>query len=154
MDILLEIGDTLLDNAKKFFFKFSDFNYNIIPTKDKDEFLNIEATKNYNTLYSFDQKIELTVKSLIKSSLEYYKAAFEICNERETQKDIIVQFEVVIANVRYMLSFIGKTKYQHNYLTLINEYEQELDNFKIKNNFLAIKSAPSLTSHRIKTDKK
>ncbi|MDP3532828.1 MAG: hypothetical protein Q8S31_06025 [Alphaproteobacteria bacterium] len=153
VDILLEIGDVLLENGKIFFFKFNEFNYTIIPKKYKKKFLNIEATKNYSILYNFDRKIKTAITCLLKTSLEYYKSALAISYLKETQKDIIVQFNVVIAEMRHMLAYVTKDKYQKEFMLLVNEYESNLDEFKINNNLLEIKSAPSLTSYKIKNNK-
>lgn len=148
VDILLETGDILLENAKKFFFKFNEFDYTIIPKKYKKKFLNIESTKNYAMLYNCDRKINIAITYLLKTALEYYKSALFICNSIETQKDIIVQFNVVITEMRHMLMYVTKEKYQKEFMHLINNYESDLDAFKIKKNFLEIRSEPSLSSYK------
>jgi hypothetical protein len=135
---------------EKIFFKFETFEYTIIPKKYKKKILNIESTKNYPMLYNFDRKINTAINFLLEPSLEYYKSALSMSNNIETQKDIIVQFNVVIAEMRHMLMYVTKEKYQKEFMHLINNYESDLDTFKIKNNFLEKKSEPSLSSYKKK----
>lgn len=144
VNLLTQIGDALLINAQNYFFNPANFKYKSIPKIKAKKALAFESTKVCTYLHSYDTKINFAVNVILKASLEYYKAAIKISDDKEFQQDLINQFNFIIAEMRYFVSKISKDTYKKKYINLIANYESDLDAFKIKNNFLSIKSAPSL----------
>ena len=134
VNLLTQIGDALLINAQNYFFNPANFKYKSIPKIKAKKALAFESTKVCTYLHSYDTKINFAVNIILKASLEYYKAAIKISDNKEFQQDLINQFNVIIAEMRYFVSKISKDTYKKKYINLIANYENDLDPFKIKNN--------------------